>query len=110
MRQINIAEAGHTDVPGTFCNEPWGFSCQYDTLITLDSSGQAWYYGTGSTPGDQHDYYSAVIHEFGHALHVSDNGSCATCVMDGTLAFGEVRRTLKTHDIGNYTYYYGSTH
>ena len=111
IRQVNISDIGNADVQGTFCNEPWGFSCIPVAIITMDSSGAAWTYGNAyPVPADKHDYQSAVLHEMGHALAAGHNTSCPTCVMDATLALGEWRRGLLSHDSGNYQFYYGNTH
>ncbi len=66
-----------------------------DEIDVEVNNSLSFYYGTGTPGGTQYDYYTAVLHELGHANqlgHVID----ATKVMHYSLGAGSYNRTIDT--------------
>jgi Dockerin type I domain/IPT/TIG domain/Calx-beta domain len=69
-----------------------------DIDIEVNSS-LSYYYGTGTPGGTQYDYYTAVLHELGHANqlgHIIDTATTPTKIMHYSLGTGVSRRTIDT--------------
>lgn len=86
--------------------------------ITFDGS-ETWFNGTGDAPTGQHDVWSVVAHELGHATgwftHLDDNGANPMLCMDDSTQHTmcrfnydgtERQRTLEPHDIDTFEFQY----
>lgn len=82
-----------------------------DELDVIVNSSLTYYYGTG-TSFSGYDYYTAVLHELGHADqlgHVIDTNASPTKIMHYSLGAGQYRRAIDTGALNGGLYWVGQS-
>lgn len=98
--QTHISCPGHWPPGG-----PQYQVCNQNSSIYINDD-YLWYVGPGTPPGGSLDFESALIHELGHTLGLSDIGCTTPYVMCNNLNIQQIRRTLHYHDVFNLQYLY----
>lgn len=97
----NIDSLGRTTV------SPVSGTKQISKVNMIIDSRSDWQIGGSSIPSTKYDYYTVVLHEFGHWFMLNDDSSHNSVVMNGTLDKGKARQNLQAEDIEAAVYIYG---
>lgn len=74
-----------------------------DGIDMIFNPNASYYFGTGSTPGNQYDFESIVLHELGHAFGEGHHSNTEE-IMFPSIGYGVQKRTLSAQsDIPNVT-------
>lgn len=111
--KVNIAtdtpkeELGYTDGRGTLCNEPWGIYCVDRAIIWIDNSYDLSFSSNVGDMNNEYDFRTAVAHELGHALGLSEEPDLGTAnLMYPTIA-KDLRKFMSYDTTQGILWYYG---